>query len=207
MNSRRRKNGTSKSLYRSKKTNSNVHKNHAQASGSARVSHSSSKQIEAQREEEEESSQRSSQEEDEDQNKDDDEEKTSSDENSRDTSSSESSDSESNDEPEERSGLIIRIPLGMKRRAPISDKARTDKEKYVHIYTYMLLIYCVGAKIPRRASPLPVEENQEPAVVAHEITYNLSIFSLEQLQKSTRSREAVARFVRLSSDLTWDDVF
>ena len=30
---------------------------------------------------------------------------------------------------------------------------------------------------------------------------------MEQLQKSTRSREPVARFVRLSSDLAWDDVF
>ena len=46
-------------------------------------------------------------------------------------------------------------------------------------------------------------------VIAHdsEITYNLSIFSLDQLQRSSRSREAVARFVLLSSDLTWDDVF
>lgn len=70
----------------------------------------------------------------------------------------------------------------------------------------MLLIWCsIGAKIPRRANPRPVEE----PVIAHEITYNLSILSLELLQKSARSRasEAVARFVLLSSDLTWDDVF
>lgn len=67
----------------------------------------------------------------------------------------------------------------------------------------MSLIYCsIGAKIPRRASPLP----EEPVVVP-EITYNLSILSLEQLQKSIRSREAAAHFVCLSSDLTWDDVF
>ena len=51
--------------------------------------------------------------------------------------------------------------------------------------------------IPRRANPRPVEV----LVIAHEITYNLSIFSLDQLQRSTRSREAVARFVLLSSDL------
>ena len=66
-------------------------------------------------------------------------------------------------------------------------------------------IECIGAKnpkIPRRqANP------QEPVVIAHEITYNLSILSLEQLQKSTRSHEAVACFVCLSSDLTWDNVF
>ena len=45
-------------------------------------------------------------------------------------------------------------------------------------------------------------------VVAHEITYNLSIVSLEQFQKkSIRSRETVTCFLHLSSDLTWDDVF
>ena len=93
--------------------------------------------------------------------------------------------------------------------APTADKPHTRKGRCIYAYIYMLLITYIGAKIPRRANPLPVtvEENQEPVVIVHEITYNLSIFSSEQLQKATRSHEAVARFVRLSSDLTWDDVF
>ena len=76
---------------------------------------------------------------------------------------------------------------------------------YAYIYVLLTWIECIGAKNPKiprwQANP------QEPVVIAHEITYNLSILSLEQLQKSTRSHEAVACFVCLSSDLTWDNVF
>jgi hypothetical protein len=201
MNSRQRKNGTSKALYRN-----------AQASSSKSfqvLSHSNS--LKHRKEEEEEESSQSSDGEGEEEDKNDDEDELEENSNA-DEISGDSVYDDSEIELPSPSGLVIRIPL--KRMAPIADKLRTQKGRkltHICIYLYVADQMYIGAKIPRRASARrTVEENQleEPVVIVHEITYNLSIFSLEQLQKSTRSREAVARssFVRLSSDLTWDDV-
>ena len=130
MNPRRRKNGTSKALPKRKKSDPNLHKNRAQASGSgsAQVSRSmiSPEAQAVQREEEEESSQGiDSQQEDEGGNEDEDEDDTS---NPDDFSGGSSDDDE---DPSEASGLVIRIPLGLKRTTSMAlkDKPRTDKGK------------------------------------------------------------------------------
>jgi hypothetical protein len=122
-------------LSKSKKINPNAkNRNQGSGSGSAQVF---PEQIEAQREEEEESSQSimiiDSQEEDEGGNEDGDEE---------DSNADEISDVSLNDDSEDHglpsasasaSGLVIRIPLGLKCMAPI-DKPRTDKgTKYAYI--------------------------------------------------------------------------
>lgn len=128
MNSRQRKDGTSKALSRSKKSDANTYKNHhSQASGSAsaRVSHSSSlERIKAQQEEEEESSQSS-----------DDVDRNVSVDEDEDSNADDISGDSSNDDPEDvnglpsGSGLVIRIPS--KRTA---DKPRIDKgKKHLHI--------------------------------------------------------------------------
>ena len=127
MNPQRRKNGTSKALPKWKKSNPNSHKNCAQASGSgsAQVSRSmiSPEAQAVQREEEEESSQGiDSQQEDEGGNEDEDEDDTS---NPDDISGGSSDD----DEDPSASGLVIQIPLGLKRTMALKDKPHTDKGK------------------------------------------------------------------------------
>ena len=72
--------------------------------------------------------------------------------------------------------------------------------------TYML------AKVARPATPSSVEESEmsdvpAPIADAPKITYNLTILSLDQAQKASRSHETVARFVVLPSDLEWEDVY
>ena len=140
MKPRRRKNRTSKSLSRSKKSTSNTDRiHHTQASGSAQVSHSSSLQRitgKARRGEEEESSQSSDSQKvdsDVDSNEDDSEDEDS----NADDEIIEISGDSSNDEDvsglPSGSGLVIRIPS--KRTA---DKPRIDKGKqYLHICIYL----------------------------------------------------------------------
>ena len=55
------------------------------------------------------------------------------------------------------------------------------------------------AKVARAATPSSVEEEDAPAPVvdAQKITYNLTILSLDQARKASRSRETVARYVVL----------
>ena len=151
MKPRRRKNRTSKSLSRSKKSTSNTDRiHHTQASGSARVSHSSSLQRitgKARREEEEESSQSSDSQKvdsDVDSNEDDSEDEDS----NADDEIIEISGDSSNDEDvsglPSGSGLVIRIPS--KRTA---DKPRIDKGKqYLHICIYLYVI-CSIESCPR----------------------------------------------------------
>lgn len=67
------------------------------------------------------------------------------------------------------------------------------------------------AKVARSATFSSVEEEMSdtpmPIVDAPKIIYNLTILSLDQAQKASRSRETVARFVVLASDLEWEDVY
>lgn len=46
-----------------------------------------------------------------------------------------------------------------------------------------------------------------PIADVPKITYNMTILSLDQTRKTGRSRETVARFVVLPSNLEWEDVY